>query len=92
MNQVGNPYVRSVSFSILEAHAITRTPRRRIHDLIDAKVFKPAILSGQGNGKDHRVSGQQCYAIACVGASSTLSEGLRQRIRQGGVRYLRGCR
>ena len=68
VNQVINPTVRSVTFSIREAVAVTRTHEGRIHKLIDEGAFKPVVWGKRGIGRGHRLSPQQMYAIACVGA------------------------
>ena len=63
-----NPSVRAVTFSVPEAVRITLIPQRRVHDLIDHKVLTPAIIGRRGANCGHRLSPQQLYALAAVGA------------------------
>jgi hypothetical protein len=60
--------VTQITFSLKDAAEITRIPLKRLRELTDSRNIRPAVFGSRGKGNGHRLSPQQLYACAAVGA------------------------
>jgi hypothetical protein len=68
-----------VTFSVREAVAVTRTRLGRVLELVKERDIKPVVYGAKGAGNGHRLSAQQLYALAAVGALHQSPRGCSRR-------------